>query len=78
CASQKVLVCQAVIQSEGTDPGLEDQVQGVPPDLEGGATDNSAPTMLSSEEATPSWRVLDPRREGRGREASPRALVQPE
>ncbi|KAJ1164095.1 hypothetical protein NDU88_004541 [Pleurodeles waltl] len=78
CASQEVLVCQAVIQSEGTDPGLEDQVQGVPPDLEGGATDNSAPTMLSSEEATPSWRVLDPRREGRGREASPRALVQPE
>ncbi|KAJ1181383.1 hypothetical protein NDU88_006590 [Pleurodeles waltl] len=77
-ASQEVLVCQAVIQSEGTDPGLEDQVQGVPPDLEGGATDNSAPTMLSSEEATPSWRVLDPRREGRGREASPRALVQPE
>ncbi|KAJ1107859.1 hypothetical protein NDU88_005247 [Pleurodeles waltl] len=78
CASQKVLVRQAVIQSEGTDPGLEDQVQGVPPDLEGGATDNSAPTMLSSEEATPSWRVLDPRREGRGREVSPRALVQPE
>ncbi|KAJ1204523.1 hypothetical protein NDU88_008300 [Pleurodeles waltl] len=77
-APQEVLVCQAVIQSVGTDPGLGGQVKGVSPDLEEGATANSAPTMLSSGGATPSWVVQDPRREGRGREASPLALVQPE
>ncbi|KAJ1170623.1 hypothetical protein NDU88_002496 [Pleurodeles waltl] len=77
-APQEVLVCQAVIQSVGTGPGLGGQVKGVPPDLEEGATANSAPTMLSSGGAAPSWVVQDPRREGRGREASPLALVQPE
>ncbi|KAJ1216280.1 hypothetical protein NDU88_003884 [Pleurodeles waltl] len=77
-APQEVLGCQAVIQSVDTDPGLGGQVKGVPPDLEEGATANSAPTMLSSGGATPSWVVQDPRREGRGREASPLALVQPE
>ncbi|KAJ1198471.1 hypothetical protein NDU88_002312 [Pleurodeles waltl] len=77
-APQEVLGCQAVIQSVGTDPGLGGQVKGVPPDLEEGATANSTPTMLSSGGAAPSWVVQDPRREGRGREASPLALVQPE
>ncbi|KAJ1166712.1 hypothetical protein NDU88_007109, partial [Pleurodeles waltl] len=53
-APQEVLGCQAVIQSVGTDPGLGGQVKGVPPDLEEGATANSAPTMLSSGGAAPS------------------------